>query len=149
MTEFYMFMFLQDIAPENSWLGGVLLMDCKHIWKTKLREMKKIDRDDGNKTQTLYRCHFNFTLPKLIVDNGLEDLWRRENSDNTEFTRYNRSSGTRSRIGKAYTDIKIANSIKSNHKMISVTDHYEAITTDESPPKKIPEKIYATSTAFF
>ena len=43
--------------------------------------MDKIDRDDENKTQRLYRCCSNYALSKLIVDNGLEDLWRRENPD--------------------------------------------------------------------
>ena len=39
--------------------------------------MDKIDRDDENKTQRLYRCCFNYVVSKLIMDNGLEDLWRR------------------------------------------------------------------------
>ena len=51
----------------------------------------KIDRVGENKTQRLYRCCSNYTLSKLIVDNGLEDLWRRENSDSPEFICYNRS----------------------------------------------------------
>ena len=37
----------------------------------------KIERDSGNKTQTLWSC-FNYSLSKL-VDNELDDLWRREN----------------------------------------------------------------------
>ena len=53
--------------------------------------MDKIDRDGENKTQRLYRCCSNYALSKLIVDNGLEDLWRRENPDSPEFTCYNRS----------------------------------------------------------
>ena len=52
--------------------------------------MDKIDRDGENKTQILYRCCSNYSLPKLIVDNGLEDLWRRENSESPEFTCHNR-----------------------------------------------------------
>ena len=40
MTEFYVFMPLQGIAPGNSWLGGVSLKDYKIIWKIKMREMK-------------------------------------------------------------------------------------------------------------
>ena len=36
--------------------------------------MDKIDRDGENKTQRLYRYCSNYALPKLIVDNGLEDL---------------------------------------------------------------------------
>ena len=53
--------------------------------------MDKIDRDGENKTQRLYRCCSNYALSKLIVDNGLEDLWRRENPDSPEFTCYDRS----------------------------------------------------------
>ena len=44
-----------------------------------------------NKTQRFYRCWSSYTLSKLVVDNGLEDLWRRENSDFPEFTCYDRS----------------------------------------------------------
>ena len=53
--------------------------------------MDKIDRDGENKTQRLYRCCFYYVLSKLIVDNGLEDLWRRESPDFPEFTFYDRS----------------------------------------------------------
>ena len=53
--------------------------------------MDKIDRDGENKIQRLYRCCSNYALSKLIVDNGLEDLWRRENPDSPEFTCYDRS----------------------------------------------------------
>ena len=55
--------------------------------------MDKMDRDGENKTQRLYRSCSNYALSKLIVDNGLEDLWRRENLDYPEFTRYDRSFG--------------------------------------------------------
>ena len=41
--------------------------------------MDKIDRYGGNKTQRLYGRCSNYSLSKLIVDNGLEDLWRKEN----------------------------------------------------------------------
>ena len=54
--------------------------------------MDKIDRVGENKTQRLYRCCSNYALSKLIVDNGLEDLLRRENSDSPEFICYDRSS---------------------------------------------------------
>ena len=60
--------------------------------------MDKMERDGRNKT--LYRCRFNYALSKLIVDTGLEDLWRRENPDSSEFTCYDRSSGTTSRIDR-------------------------------------------------
>ena len=53
--------------------------------------MDKIDRVGENKTQRLYRFCSNHALSKLIVDNGLEDLWRRENSDSPEFICYDRS----------------------------------------------------------
>ena len=43
--------------------------------------MDKMDRDGGSKTQRLYRCCSNYALSKLIVDNGLEDLWIRKNPD--------------------------------------------------------------------
>ena len=92
--------------------------------------LDKMDRDEGNKTQKLYRCHSNFALSKIVVDNGLEDLWREENPD----TRYDRSLGTRSRIGRVYTDIKIANNTKISHKMVYFTDHYHAIIIDRIPP---------------
>ena len=95
--------------------------------------MDKMERDGRNKT--LCKCHFNYTLSKLIVDNGLEDLWRRENPDSSEFTRYNRSSGTRSTIDRVYTDIKMASNTKINHIMVSFTDHYNAIFIDRFPSK--------------
>ena len=41
----------------------------------------KMDRYSGNKTQRLYRCSSNYALSKLIVNNELKDLWRRENLD--------------------------------------------------------------------
>ena len=66
---------------------------------------------------------FNYGLSKLIMNNGLEDLWRRENPDSSDFTRYNRSSGTRSTTNRVYTDIKMARNIKMNHIMVSFTDH--------------------------
>ena len=65
---------------ENKIMLGVL--DCA---------MDKIDRDGKNKTQRLYRCCSNYALSKLIVDNGLEDVWRRENPDSPEIIFYNRS----------------------------------------------------------
>ena len=55
--------------------------------------MNKINRDGENKTQRLYRCCSNYALPKLIVDNGLGNLWRREDPDTPEFTCYDRSFG--------------------------------------------------------
>ena len=52
--------------------------------------MDKIDRNGGNKTRRLYRCCSNYALSKLIVDNGLESLWRRENPESPEFICYDR-----------------------------------------------------------
>ena len=78
MTEFSVFMPLQGIAPGNSWLGGVSLKDYK---------------DGENKTQRLYWCCSNYALSKLIVDSGLEHLWRRENQNSPDFTGYGRSFG--------------------------------------------------------
>ena len=46
-----------------------------------------------------------------------------------------RSSGTRSRIDRVYTDINIASNTKINHIMIAFTDHYYAIYIDRFPSK--------------
>ena len=53
--------------------------------------MDKIDRDGENKTQRIYRCCSNYALSKLIVDNGLEDICRRENPDSSELICYDMS----------------------------------------------------------
>ena len=53
--------------------------------------MDKIDRNGENKTRILYRCCSIYALYKLIVDNGIEDLWRRENPDYPEFICYDRT----------------------------------------------------------
>ena len=77
----------------NSWLGGVSLKGYIIIWGEKKGNenkiilgdfnctMDKMDRDGGNKTQRLYRFCSNYAESKLIVDNGLKDLWRSENPD--------------------------------------------------------------------
>ena len=52
--------------------------------------MDKINRDVENKTQRLYRCCCNCALSKIIMDNKLEDLWRKENPDSPEFTCFDR-----------------------------------------------------------
>ena len=102
-NESSLFVPLQGIAPESSWLGGAFLKYYKKICKIKEGNenkimlgvlnytMDKTDRVGENKTQRLYRCCFNYALSKLIVDNGLEDLWRRENLDSPEFICYDRS----------------------------------------------------------
>ena len=70
-----------------------------------------------------------------MVDNGLMDLWRRENPDCSEFAHRDRSSGRRSRKDKVYTDIKIATNTKINQTMVSFTDHYNDIYLDRLPSK--------------
>ena len=55
--------------------------------------MDEMDRDGENKAKKPYWCCSSYSLSKLIVDNELEDLWRTENSDSPEFTRYDRSFG--------------------------------------------------------
>ena len=99
--------------------------------------LDKMDRDEGNKKQKCYRCHSNFALSKLIMENVLEDLWRKENSNTSDFTLFDRSSGTRSRIDRVYTGIKIANITKIKHKMISFSDHYIALFIDRLSSKTI------------
>ena len=84
----------------------------------------------------LYRCCFNYALSKLIVDNRLVDPWRRiplRSTDSAKFTRHDRSSATRSRIDRVYTDINIASNTKIDHIMVSFTDHYNAIFIDSFP----------------
>ena len=39
--------------------------------------LDKMGRHGGNKAQRIYRCRSNYALLKLIVNNGLEDLWKR------------------------------------------------------------------------
>ena len=87
------------------------------------------------KTQRIYECHTNYALSKIIVDNGLEDLWRRKISDSSEFNCYDRSSGTRSKMGIVYIDINIARNARINHITVSFTDHYKAILIDTLPSK--------------
>ena len=60
--------------------------------------MDKMDRNCGNKTQNLCRCYSNYVLSKLIVRDGLEDLWKRENPESSEFIRWNRFSCLQCRI---------------------------------------------------
>ena len=93
--------------------------------------MDKMERDGRNKT--LYRCRFNYALSKLIVVNGLEDLWRRENPDSSELTHYDRSSGTKSRIDRVYTDIKIAsNSLLCKSEFSSTTKTFHLLKTQNT-----------------
>ena len=92
--------------------------------------MDKMNEDGGNKKQR--RCRSNYALSKLIVDNGLKDLWRRENLGSSEFTHYDTFSGTRYRIDRIYADIKIAGNSKINHIVVSFTDHCNDISVDRN-----------------
>ena len=83
--------------------------------------MVKMDRYGGNETQRLYECCPNYAL---ILGNGLDFLWRRENPDFSEFLLQ------WSRTDRVYTDWKNANNTKSNHIMSSFADHYHAISID-------------------
>ena len=79
-----LFASLQYIAPENSFFGVLqnYMQNKNEGNETKIMlgdlncTMYKIDRDGENKIQRLYRCFSNYALSNLIVDNGLEDLWR-------------------------------------------------------------------------
>ena len=95
--------------------------------------MNKMESNGGNRTQNLHRCGFNYAQSKFIVDNELEDLWRRENPNSSEFTCYDRSFGTRSKVERVYTDTKIANNNKINYIMVSFPDHYNTISLDRLP----------------
>ena len=101
--------------------------------------MDKTDSDGENKRQRLYRCCSNYALSKLIVKNGLDDLWRREIPDSPEFTWYDRFFAK----DPGWTDsilIKNANNTKINHIMVSFTNHYNAISIDRLPSKTKIEK---------
>ena len=69
------------------------------------------------------------------MDNGGEDLWRRESPDSSGFTCYNRSSGTRSIIDRVFSVIKMASNTNINHIMLSFTDYYNGIFIDIFPSK--------------
>ena len=100
-----------------------------------------MDSDGGNKTHIIYRCCSNYALPKLVVDNGLADLWSGENPDSSEFVRYDRSSCTNSMMNNVYTDLKISSNTKINHIMVSLIDLYNTISIDRLPSKtKIGKK---------
>ena len=97
--------------------------------------MDKMDRDGGKKRQKGYGCGSKYSHSKLISNNGLKDLWRRDNSDFSEFAHYYISSVTRSTIDRVYTDIKNANNTKINHIMVYFSDHFNAISLDRLPKK--------------
>ena len=102
--------------------------------------INKMEKDGGNKMQRTHGCGSIYSLSKLIVDKRLEDLCRRKNLHSLNFTNYDRSSGTRCKIGRIYTQIKIANNTKINQMMVSFTGHYNAISLDRLPWKTKSEK---------
>ena len=86
-----LFVPLQGIAPESSWLRGAFFEGQQKYMQNKnegkenkimLRDLNctidKIDTDSENKTQRLHRCCSNYARSKFIVDNGIEDPWKRE-----------------------------------------------------------------------
>ena len=91
MTEFSAILPFRGIAPGESWIGDVSLKDYKTLWKKNKGDenkiiledfnctMNKMDKNGENKTNILYLCCSSYVRSKPIVDNGLEDLWRREN----------------------------------------------------------------------
>ena len=60
---------------------------------------------------------------------------RRENPDFSEFTLYDRSSGTTSTTGRVSTDIKTASNNEINYLMVSFADHYNATSLKRLPSK--------------
>ena len=58
-----------------------------------------MERDGNTK---IYRCGSTCDLPKLILVNGIEDLWRRENLDSAELTNCDRTFGTKFEINRVY-----------------------------------------------
>ena len=84
----------QDIEPGNSWTGGRFFEGLQDYMENKDKgnenkiiledfncTMDEMDREGENKRQRPYKCCSSYALPKLIADNELEDLWRRENPD--------------------------------------------------------------------
>ena len=90
---------LQSIAPGSSWIGGRFFEGLQGYMENKNKgnenkiiledfncTVDKMDWDGEHKTQRLYWCCSRYALSKLMVDNGLEDLWKRENPDYSEFS---------------------------------------------------------------
>ena len=99
MIELSVVMPLQGVAPGNSWLGGCFFEEQNYM-KNKNEgngnkiilgdfncTVDKMDRDGENETEILCRCSSNYFLSKLLLDNELEDLWRRENPLSPKLTR--------------------------------------------------------------
>ena len=66
-----------------------------------------------------------------------------------EFTHYDRFSGTRSRIDRVYTDIKIVGNTKINQIMVCFTGLYNAIYIDRLRSKTKIRKIHETLIILF
>ena len=64
------------LASGNSWLRGVSLKEYKIKIKKKNEKDKKENKNEGNENKSILE-DFNCTIGKIIVDNGLEDLWTR------------------------------------------------------------------------
>ena len=147
MTEFFVFMLPSWYNTRKQLIKGHFFEGLKNYMGNKSegkkkkkkilgyfhRTIDKMDRDGRNKTQRLCRYGSNYALSKLIVYNGLDDLWGRDNPDSCEFTNYDGSSGTKSRIFRVYTNKKIAKNTKINQIKVSFTDHYNAISLDRLP----------------
>ena len=114
MTEFSVFTHFQGVAPGNSWLW------LQNYIKNNNKEnenkiipldlhctINKMERDGGTKTRRIYRCRSNYVLSKLILGFGFEDMWRIDDPHSSGFSRYERSSGTRSRMHMIYNDMII------------------------------------------
>ena len=113
MTNFFVFIPHHGIAPRNRWLVVISLKDCKLYDNKNKRNgskiilgdfnytMNEMDRDGKNKTRRIDRCRSNYS----------------------NYSHYDRSYSTRTRIDRVYTDIKIADNTKINYKMVSFTDH--------------------------
>ena len=73
-------------------------------------------------------------VPIVPCQNSLwimrSSVYGKERTQIPEFTRYDRSSGAKSRIDRVYTDIKIVNNTKINHIVLSFTDLSNAISID-------------------
>ena len=112
--------------------------------------MDEMIRNGVNKIQRLYRCCSNYALPKLIVDNGLEDLWRRENPDSPEFTCCDRSFGQNpGQTGSVliYKLLTIPRLIKSWYPLLIIIILF--LMTDSPQRLKQKKKIHGALTILF
>ena len=91
----------------------------------------KMGRYGGNKTQRLYRCCSNYAV---IVDNGLS-IYGEGRTQIPLSSSTLKSPLARIQIDMVSADTKIANNNKSNHIMVSFTDHYNAISIGRLPSK--------------